>query len=161
MFQHWHSGGKAGEAPKVKIMPWRDLIGLLRPGPIAGGDNASIVFFGSVGHIPPLARAHWRETNPLHRCAAHTLDKSTETNSGRGRAALWHSHLDSSEIVTTRIVFTTCQVRGDRAPQLCLRVHSRCESNANPMRNRCETLVRNPPRILNYGRVVLEGKKHK
>ena len=113
------------------------------------------------GHMPSLVRAHWRETNQLDRCAAHTLDQSTETNSGGGREALWHSHLDSSEIVTTRIVFTTCQVRGDCAQHLCLRVLCQCESSANPMRNQCETPVRNPPRMVNYSNFVLEGEKHK
>ena len=111
--------------------------------------------------MPSPVRAHWRTTVQLDRCATHTLDKSTEANSGPGREALWHSHLDSSENVTARIVFTTCQVRGDCAQHLCLRVLYQCESNANPVRNQCETSVRNPPRIVNYSNVVLEGEKHK
>ena len=121
-------------------MLWRDLIGLLRPGSIAGGDNGSIFLFsGSVGRMPSPVRAHWRTTVQLDRCATHTLDKSTEANSGPGREALWHSHLDSSE-KTARMVFTTCQMRGNCAQHLCLRVllpmRIQCETNAKPQ---CET----------------------
>ena len=164
MFQHWHYGGKAGEAPEVKIMPWRDLIGLLRPGPIAGGDNASIVFFC------------------FRECWPHTISSSCTLEGDKSASSVCCAHVGQVNrnklrpwwgriLALASRQFRDCHnqdrlhnLPGEGRPRAApvsaspLPVRIQCESSAKPQ---CETPVRNPPRIVNYSRVVLEGEKHK